>query len=116
MKLHYERIDATNQSLGRLASRVATLLRGKTRADFDPTKIPPMAVHVEHARRVRLTGKKPAQSFVYRFSGYPGGLKKTSLEDVWKKSPETVIRRAVTNMLPNNKLRPRLLRRLMISP
>lgn len=116
MKLQHERIDATNQSFGRVASRIATILQGKTRPDFHPSSIPPVAVRVENVRRVRFTGKKLSQSFVYHFSGYPGGLKKKSLGELFKKSPETMLRRAVANMLPKNKLQKRLLQRLTIVP
>lgn len=115
MNLQQQKIDASGMTLGRLASRIAVILRGKDRPDFDPTVIPPVHVQVDHARHIRLTGKKYSQKFSYRFSGYPGGLKRISFSQLFQRSPEKVIRSAVKNMLPANKLRARLLKRLTIN-
>lgn len=116
MSIDRQVIDATNQSLGRLASRAAQLLRGKHRPDFDPARPPSVIVTIEHATKLRLTGKKWVQRSYARFSGYPGGLKLTTVGTLFAQSPERVVRLAVARMLPANKLRKKLLRRLTIVP
>jgi large subunit ribosomal protein L13 len=109
-----ETIDATDQSLGRVASRAAQLLRGKHRPDFDPAALPRVAVTVTHARQLRFSGKKMTNRHYARFSGYPGGLKQTSLGELFARSPERVVRLAVARMLPKNKLRQRFLAQLKV--
>ncbi len=115
MNLERQKIDASGMTLGRLASRIAVILRGKHRVDFDPAAVPPVQVQVDNARLIRLTGKKYSQKLSYRFSGYPGGLKRINFSQLFQRSPDQVIRSAVKNMLPANKLRPRLLKRLTIN-
>lgn len=107
-------IDATNQVLGRLASAIATLLRGKHRATFTPHLDQGDFVVVRNARNLKITGNKLEQKIYYHHSGYPGGLKRTQLKDVIAKNPGDVLRRAVWNMLPKNKLRSRMIKRLTI--
>ncbi|MBI4090224.1 MAG: 50S ribosomal protein L13 [Candidatus Kerfeldbacteria bacterium] len=116
MVVDRQTVDAEGQALGRVASRAALLLRGKHRPDFDPARPPHVRVTVAHAARVRLTGKKWEQRKYARFSGYPGGLKLVSASTLFARSPEQVIRLAVARMLPANKLRPKLLRRLKVEP
>lgn len=108
-------IDATGQSLGRVASRAAHYLRGKASPTFSPQALASVKVRIENARKLRFTGKKFDANNYYRFSGYPGGLKTTKLRDLFEKSPETVVRMAVKGMLPANKLRARLLKHLTIT-
>lgn len=108
-------LDATGRSLGRVASEAAAYLRGKYETTFDPGKNPNVSVTITNARAVRITGKKLAQKNYYRFSGYPGGLKSTSLKERLAQSPDWVIRTAVRSMLPATKLRSRLLRHLTIT-
>ncbi len=97
-------IDADGKILGRLASEVAKLLRGKNKpqyADFIDTGD---FVVVVNAEKIRVTGKKLEQKRYFSHSGYPGGIKETTLKDLKEKKPEEVIRRAVWGMLPKNKL------------
>lgn len=112
--LHEEVVDATGRSLGRVAVLVAYLLRGKGRPDFDPSRIPNLRVVVKNARRLRFTGRKLAKRTIYRFSGYPGGMKSSTLRREFERSPEPVVRHAIRNMLPKNRLRKRLLAHLQI--
>lgn len=115
MPFQEEIIDATNQPLGRVATKAAALLRGKGTPLFDPAQLPNVKVTIQHAGQLRFTGNKLDQKNYYHFSGYPGGLKTTKLRDLFARSPETVIRHAVRRMLPANKLRPRLLKRLTVT-
>lgn len=114
MKITEERIDAADQSLGRVASRAAFYLRGKSRPDFDPRKLSAVRVVIEHARLIRFSGKKLNRKKHYRFSGYPGGLKTTHLKSSFGRSPQGVVRSAVAHMLPHNRLRSRILKRLTV--
>lgn len=107
-------IDATNQIVGRLASRIAQTLRGKDRPDFRPDRLPEVEVHVTNVAKMKVTGRKLIQKKYHRFSGYPGGLKTTSLETMFAKHPDRVLITAVRGMLPSNRLRPRMLKRLII--
>lgn len=105
-------IDASGATLGRLATQIASALRGKHRPDFDPSNPPPVAVSITNAKALRFTGKKYSNDVRYRHSGYPGGLKTMKLRDLFERSPENVIRMAVSRMLPKNSLRTKLLKRL----
>ncbi|OGY50966.1 MAG: 50S ribosomal protein L13 [Candidatus Buchananbacteria bacterium RIFCSPLOWO2_01_FULL_56_15] len=107
-------IDATNQVLGRLASSIAILLRGKHRPTFTPHLDQGDFVVVRNAKNLKITGNKREQKIYYHHSGYPGGLKRTQMKDVIAKNPGDVLRRAVWNMLPKNKLRSRMIKRLTI--
>lgn len=104
-------IDASEKSLGRLASEVAALLRGKGSPDFERHKDGNDAVHVFNLDAVKLTGNKIDQKTYYRHSGYPGGLKETKLKKIMEKDPGDALKRAVYGMLPKNKLRVRAMRR-----
>jgi large subunit ribosomal protein L13 len=97
-------VDAEGQTLGRLASVIATILRGKHKPIFSPHLDTGDHVVVVNAEKVRVTGAKMAQKTYYRHSGYPGGLKSETLVDALKKHPERVIERAVRGMLPHNAL------------
>lgn len=110
-----ERIDAAGQSLGRVATRAATMLRGKHRPDFSPQKLGTTTVIIENVSKLRFSGKKLDQKYYYRFSGYPGGLKSESLRSLFERAPDRVVRLAVRNMLPGNRLRDRLLKHLTIT-
>lgn len=107
------KIDATNQSLGRLASKVASILRGKTNPKFQPYKLSNEKVAVQNVERIKLTGKKMEQKRYYHYSGYPGGLKERKLSEVFQKNPEEVLRRAVFGMLPKNRLRKEMIKHLI---
>lgn len=97
-------IDATNKSLGRLASRIAQILMGKHKVSFVPYKDQGDEVIVQNIKAVKLTGKKLTQKKFYRHTGYVGHLKSEKLEVVFKKDPADVLRRAVVHMLPKNRL------------
>lgn len=114
MERKKHKIDASGQSLGRLAVAIATILRGKDSPDFELNKDIGGFVLVENARKMRVTGKKADQKVYYRHSGYPGGLKKTTYRDLFEKDPQEVLKKAVFGMLPKNKLRDRMIKRLKV--
>ena len=97
-------INATGIPLGRLASQIAILLRGKQRPDFVPYKSGGDIVVIEGADQVLLTGKKRDQQSYFSHSGYPKGEKHTPMKKILESNPEEVLRRAVKGMLPHNKL------------
>jgi len=107
-------IDAAGVPLGRLASQVAQLLRGKHKPTFAPHLDTGDHVIVVNAEQVVLTGAKLDQKMYYRHSGYPGGLKKRTLSDMLARRPEEVIRLAVRGMLPKNRLARKQLTKLKI--
>jgi len=107
-------VDADSQVLGRLATEVARVLRGKHRPEFSPHLDLGDHVVVVNAEKVRLTGKKPQQKVYYSYSGYQSGLKVKSIQEVMAKDPTQVIRHAVRGMLPSNRLGRRLLKKLKI--
>lgn len=107
-------VDANGQNLGRLATQIATILIGKNKPNFTPGVDTGDFVVVVNCEHIRVTGKKMEQKFYYRYSGYPGGLKKISLKDQLQKHPERVIQSAVWGMLPHNKLGRQLLKKLKV--
>jgi large subunit ribosomal protein L13 len=107
-------VDAQGKVLGRLASRVAMILRGKNKPTFTPHEDAGDFVVVVNAAQVQLTGRKLDQKFYYRHSGYPGGIKSTTARQLLQRKPEEVLRHAVRGMLPKNSLGRRLLKKLKI--
>lgn len=107
-------VDAKDKILGRLASRVAAILRGKDKATFSPHQNIGDEVIVINAGKIKVTGKKLAQKEYKRYSAYPGGLNIENLETVLKKRPDYVIRHAVHGMLPKNKLGAKMLKKLRV--
>ncbi|MBI3495620.1 50S ribosomal protein L13 [Candidatus Berkelbacteria bacterium] len=107
-------IDATDQILGKLAVQVANSLRGKNKPTFEKHKVTGESVTVVNAEKVRVTGRKLQDKMYYRHSGYLGHLKQESLGDLLARRPEEVLRRAVTGMLPKNKLRSVWLKNLTV--
>jgi large subunit ribosomal protein L13 len=107
-------VDATDVTLGRLASRLATLLMGKHKPTYSPHLDMGDFVVVVNASRVRLTGNKRQQKVYYRHTGYMGGLKETLLEDMLARNPRRVVELAVRGMLPRNRLATHLLRHLKV--
>lgn len=107
-------LDAKNKVLGRLAGEIAILLRGKNKPQFVLYEDRGDWVVVVNARQIRVTGKKAEQKKYYRHSGYPGGLKTETFKKVFGRDPSLVLKRAVRGMLPDNKLRKPMLRRLKI--
>ncbi|NLW50052.1 MAG: 50S ribosomal protein L13 [Candidatus Brocadiaceae bacterium] len=107
-------VDASDQVLGRLATRVAVALMGKDRPDYTPNVDTGAYVVVTSAERVRLTGRKMDQKVYRHHSGYPGGLKEVSVAEVLRKHPERVIKEAVRRMLPKSKLGDAMLTKLKV--
>jgi large subunit ribosomal protein L13 len=107
-------VDASNQVLGRLASEVATLLRGKHKPEYTPFLDTGDFVVVVNAERVKVTGTKMENKLYYRHSGHPGGLKVETLRERLDKYPERAIRAAVKGMLPKNRLGRKLLKKLKV--
>lgn len=107
-------IDATGKILGRLATEIAILLRGKHRPDYCPYLDSRDKVIVINISRLKLSGKKNEQKKYYRHSGYLGGIKEILYKDLFKKDPNKVLRKAVYGMLPKNKLRAKMIRRLKL--
>src|SRR5205809_1902223 len=105
---HIERswyvVDASGQVLGRLASEVATLLRGKHKPIFAPHMDTGDHVIVINADKIVLTANKAEKKIAYRHSGYPGGLRSTNYTDLMATKPEKAVRKAVKGMLPKNRL------------
>ena len=97
-------IDAEGQVLGRMATEIARVLRGKHKPSFSPHVDGGDFVVVVNAKRVKLTGSKETDKRYYRHSGYPGGLRVRSLSEMREKKPEAVVRLAVKGMLPKNRL------------
>ena len=107
-------IDASGQVLGRLATHIAELLMGKHKPVFSRHIDTGDFVTVINAEKIKVTGKKMQQKMYYRHSGYPGGFKVISLGEMLNKHPERVIEYAVKGMLPPNKLRDRMMKRLRV--
>ncbi|RLC35160.1 MAG: 50S ribosomal protein L13 [Candidatus Nealsonbacteria bacterium] len=107
-------IDATNKVLGRLATEIAVLLRGKHKPNFSPYKDEGDFVKVKNADKMKITGRKLTDKKYYHHSGYPGGLKAVSMGEIFRKNPGEVLRRAVWGMLPKNKLRSQMIKRLKV--
>ena len=107
-------MDATGQTLGRLARDIAVSLQGKDKASYTPHVLTGDFVVVVNAARLRVTGKKPVQKMYYRHSGYIGNLKTTRLRDLLETRPDRVLELAVKGMLPRNHQGRQMLRRLKV--
>ena len=107
-------VDASDQTLGRLATRIATLLEGKHKPIYSPHIDTGDHVVVVNAERIKVTGNKLLQKRYYRHSGYPGGLKEESLQALLARKPELVIERAVKGMLPQNRLGRAMFKKLKV--
>ncbi len=105
-------IDAKNQTLGRLASRVAFLLMGKHKSSYLPYKEPETVVVVKNVDQIKITGQKILKKFYIKHTGYAGGLKKKKLADIFFKDPKKVFCYTVLGMLPKNKLRNKMIKNL----
>ncbi|MCL5795503.1 MAG: 50S ribosomal protein L13 [Patescibacteria group bacterium] len=107
-------LDATNQILGKLATKIADILRGKDKASFQPNIISNVKVIVINPDKIKVTGNKMSDKIYYHHTTWPGGLKSVALKDLMIKNPGEVIIHAVSGMLPKNKLRKIWLRNLII--
>lgn len=107
-------IDLKDKTLGRISTEIAHKLMGKSKPNFVRNLDCGDYVVVVNAKEVKVTGKKESDKMYYRHSGYPGGFKAESLKELRARRPEEVIRHAVKGMLPQNKLRDRMLKRLFV--
>jgi large subunit ribosomal protein L13 len=106
------KIDATGKAVGRLASQIATILRGKHKPTFVPRIEDGDAVVVLNAGKVKFTGRKLEQKDYYHHSMHPGGIKRIPMKGLFEKNPNEVIRKAVLRMLPDNRQKTNLMLRL----
>jgi large subunit ribosomal protein L13 len=107
-------VDASGKTLGRLATRIADTLRGKRKPEYTPHMDTGDFVVVVNAEKIAVTGNKREQKLYHRHSGYPGGLRTRTLEEMLARRPEEVIRLAVKGMLPRNRLGRQQLRKLRV--
>lgn len=107
-------LDASSKTLGRLASEIAVLLRGKNKVNYQPHIDNGDVVEVINIKQLKVTGKKEDQKKYYNYSGYQGGLKTKVLSELRDKKPQEVLKKAVRNMLPDVKFRGDMLKRLII--
>ena len=107
-------VDAEGKTLGRLASRIATILKGKHKPIYTPHADVGDYVIVINAAKIHVTGRKMLQKVYYRHSGYPGGLKRTTLRDLLQRHPTRAIEFAVKGMLPKNRLGRRMFKKLKV--
>ncbi len=107
-------IDATDRVLGRLATEISLLLRGKNKVDYAPNKDIGDVVKVINFAQVKITGQKKDQKMYYRHSGYMGGLTETPMSRFLERKPQDVLKFAVMGMLPKNKLRNEQIKRLKV--
>jgi large subunit ribosomal protein L13 len=114
IKREWRVVDADGATLGRLATRIATLLRGKHRVTFSTHIDTGDPVIVLNASKIKVTGRKLQAKEYTRHSGYPGGLRTETLERLLARRPEEVIRRAVRGMLPQNRLGEQMMRKLHV--
>lgn len=107
-------VDAAGQTLGRLSSEIAKVLRGKTKPIYTPHADTGDYVIVVNAEKIKVTGKKLEQKIYYNHSDYPGGMKETTLKEMLAKKPEEVIRLAVKGMLPKGPLGRSMIKKLHV--
>ena len=107
-------VDVTDKVLGRVATEIASLLKGKQKVDYTPHVDGGSGVIVINCDKIKVTGKKDIQKVYKRFSGYPGGQRETTYEKMFAKDPKYVMRHAVKGMLPKNKLGAKMLKRLKL--
>ena len=107
-------IDATDQSLGRLASKIAILLRGKQNPSYQPNILPDEKVVVSNIKNIKFTGKKLDQKVYRHYSGFPGGMKTRKTGEMFTKDPKRVLWLAVYRMLPQNRTRSKIIKNLEV--
>lgn len=113
-KIKWHVVDANGKVLGRLATQIAMVLRGKHRPNFTPHADMGHRVAVVNAEKIIVTGNKAKQKTYFRYSGYPGGAKFRTFEEQMQKKPEEILRHAVKGMLPKNRLGRKLIKKLKI--
>lgn len=107
-------IDAAGQVLGRVATKAAHILRGKSKPTFTPSVDVGDFVVIINAEKIRVTGNKATQKIYYDHSGYPGGLKETQFKTMLEKKPEEVLIRAIKGMLPHNRIGRQMIKKLKV--
>lgn len=107
-------VDADGQNLGRLATRISSVLLGKNKPSFTPGMDTGDFVVVVNAERISVTGNKLKDKVYYHYTGYPSGMKQITLQDQLRKHPDRVIRRAVWGMLPHNRYGRKIIKKLKI--
>lgn len=107
--------DAANETLGRLAAKIAVILQGKTTAAYEPRLAGAAVVVVKNASKIKVSGKKEDQKEYYHHTGYQGHLRTKPLAEMRKTNPTRMLEYAVYNMLPKNRLRPGRMKRLKIT-
>ena len=107
-------LDARDETLGRLSSKIASILMGKNKAQYTPHNDLGDYVVVVNAEKIRVTGNKDIQKKYYKHTGYPGGLKSSTFSEIIEKNPENVILKAVKGMLPKNKLSSSMISKLKV--
>ena len=107
-------LDARDETLGRLSSKIASILMGKNKAQYTPHNDLGDYVVVVNAEKIRVTGNKDIQKKYYKHTGYPGGLKSSTFSEIIDKNPENVILKAVKGMLPKNKLSNSMISKLKV--
>ena len=114
IKRQWYLVDAENQTLGRLATEVASVLRGKNKPSFTPHLDTGDFVVVINAEKIMVTGKKAEQKLYRRHSGRPGGMKVENFQTLQKRLPERIVEKAIKGMLPHNALGRQLFRKLKV--
>ena len=107
-------LDASNKTLGRLSTKISSILMGKNKAQYTPHNDLGDYIVVINAEKVKVTGNKDIQKKYYRHSGYPGGLKSSTFSEIIEKNPEDIILKAVKGMLPKNKLSNSMISKLKV--
>ena len=114
MKRQYHLFDAEGKVLGRLSTEIAKVLSGRNKVDYTPHIDGGDFVVVINASQIKVTGKKLTDKIYHSFSGYPGGITAIAFQDLLAKDPRKVIQNAVYGMLPKNKLRDKMMPRLLV--
>lgn len=108
-------IDAKNKPLGRLATLIAYYLQGKYKPNYAPHLDFPIYVKIKNWEKIAFTGNKLDKKYIYKHTGYLGHLKKYSLKELWHRDALRIIQKAVSGMLPKNKLRKKRLKRIILA-
>lgn len=106
------RVNAKGKAIGRVASEIAIIVQGKLLPTYSPEKIPNVVIVVNHAKEMIVTGKKMKNKKYFHYTGYPGGIKMKKFEEFFKVSPEKLLLKVTTHMLPKNKLRTKMLKKI----
>ena len=107
-------LDASDKTLGRLCTKISSILMGKNKAQYTPHNDLGDYIVIINAEKVKVTGNKDIQKKYYRHSGYPGGLKSSTFSEIIEKNPEDIILKAVKGMLPKNKLSNSMISKLKV--